>query len=58
MCNGAQQPVKLRRLNGGEAVVGDLGDRVSQDQLVDQAHGIATETYEEVSSTGCHPSGV
>jgi len=38
LCNGVTQPVKLRKLNGGEAVVGDLGERVTQEQLVDQAH--------------------
>ena len=36
LCNGVQQPVKLRKLNGGESVVGDLGERVTQEQLVDQ----------------------
>ena len=36
LCNGIQQPVKLRKLNGGESVVGDLGERVTQEQLVDQ----------------------
>jgi len=52
MCNGAQQPVKLRRLNGGEAVVGDLGDRVSQDQLVDQAH---TGLFNLLAGIGMEP---
>ena len=36
LCNGPKQPVKLRKLNGGEAVVGDLGARTSQESLVDQ----------------------
>merc|ERR1711976_770889 len=52
MCNGPQQPVKLRKLNGGEAVVGDLGDDISQEQLVDQAH---TGLFHLLSGVGMEP---
>ena len=39
MCDGAQQPVKLRKLNSGEAVAPDLGETgVAQEQLVEAGH--------------------
>merc|ERR1712083_747054 len=49
---GVQQPVKLRKLNGGESVVGDLGERVTQEQLVDQAH---TGLFHLLSGLGQEP---
>jgi len=52
LCNGVQQPVKLRKLNGGESVVGDLGERVTQEQLVDQAH---TGLFHLLSGLGQEP---
>jgi len=52
LCNGIQQPVKLRKLNGGEAVVGDLGERATQEQLVDQAH---TGLFHLLSGLGQEP---
>ena len=39
MCDGPQQPVKLRKLNSGEAVAPDLGEAtVTQEQLVEAGH--------------------
>merc|ERR1719158_2500384 len=39
MCDGTQQPVKLRKLNSGEAVTPDLGEAaVTQEQLVEAGH--------------------
>ena len=39
MCDGAQQPVKLRKLNSAEAVAPGLGEAgVAQEQLVEAGH--------------------
>ena len=38
VCDGTQQPIKLRKLNSGEAVATDLGEAASQEQLVEAAH--------------------
>ena len=38
LCDGTQQPVKLRKLNSGETLATDLGEAASQEQLVEAAH--------------------
>ena len=52
LCNGPRQPVKLRKLNGGESHVTDLGVNISQEQLVDQAH---TGLFQLLSGLGMEP---
>lgn len=52
MCNGVQQPVKLRKLNGGEAVAMGDPELLSQEQLVEQAH---TGLFNLVSGLGQEP---
>ena len=52
MVNGPQQPVKLRKLNNGEAVIGDLPDKTAQEQLVDQAH---SGLFQLLSGLGMDP---
>ena len=52
LCNGPRQPVKLRKLNGGESHVTDHGVNISQEQLVDQAH---TGLFQLLSGLGMEP---
>ena len=53
LCDGPRQPLKLRKLNGGESsVAGSLGENVSQEQLVDQAH---TGLFNLLSGVGMEP---
>ena len=52
MCDGPQQPVKLRRLNSGEAVVSDLGEAGGQEQLVEAAH---TGLFSLLAGLGMEP---
>ena len=57
MCDGSQQPVKLRKLCGGGAEVTAVPGQPapSQDQLVDQAH---TGLFQLVAGLGMEPVSV
>ena len=57
MCDGSQQPVKLRKLCGGRAEVTVVPGQPapSQDQLVDQAH---TGLFQLVAGLGMEPVSV
>ena len=53
LCDGPRQPLKLRKLNGGESsLVGSPGEKTSQEQLVDQAH---TGLFHLLSGVGMEP---
>ena len=57
MCDGSQQPVKLRKLCGGGAEVTVVPGQPapSQDQLVDQAH---TGLFQLLAGLGMEPVSV
>ena len=57
MCDGSQQPVKLRKLCGGGAEVTAVPGQPapSQDQLVDQAH---TGLFQLLAGLGMEPVSV
>ena len=54
LCNGAQQPVKLRKLNNGEAAAASLVQEFSnkQEQLLEQAH---SGLFNMLSTLGLEP---